>query len=117
MARLPRVPAARRSSVPWIACPRCGGTGRITMYSHINGGICFRCGGAGRVIDPDRVDRAFPWDYSSPMPDKVSIIDAALADGLSYMQLCNVLSARRRYGFTLEEVEMLEHCKFQLRPE
>ena len=28
-------------------CPKCGGTGHISGYEHIEGGICFQCGGSG----------------------------------------------------------------------
>ena len=28
-------------------CNRCGGTGRISYYNHVAGGICFKCGGRG----------------------------------------------------------------------
>ena len=31
-------------------CIRCGGTGFIPRYSHVQNGICFRCGGDG--VDP-----------------------------------------------------------------
>lgn len=30
------------------ACPRCGGTGYLPEYRHVQGGVCFRCGGEGR---------------------------------------------------------------------
>lgn len=30
-------------------CPRCGGLGSISEYSHIYDGICFKCGGTGEV--------------------------------------------------------------------
>lgn len=30
-------------------CPKCGGTGYIDYYSHVDGGICFKCGGSGVV--------------------------------------------------------------------
>lgn len=30
-------------------CPRCGGSGHIRAYSHIQGGICLKCDGAGSV--------------------------------------------------------------------
>lgn len=29
-------------------CPKCGGTGYIPGYEHIEGGVCFLCGGSGR---------------------------------------------------------------------
>ena len=28
-------------------CPKCAGHGRISAYSHVDGGICFQCGGDG----------------------------------------------------------------------
>lgn len=28
-------------------CPKCGGTGNIYYYSHVEGGVCFLCGGSG----------------------------------------------------------------------
>lgn len=31
-------------------CPRCvNGTGRISAFSHVKGGICFKCGGRGKI--------------------------------------------------------------------
>jgi len=30
-----------------MACVRCGGTGGITAYTHVQGGVCFRCQGSG----------------------------------------------------------------------
>ena len=29
-------------------CPKCGGTGYIPGYEHVEGGVCFLCGGSGR---------------------------------------------------------------------
>lgn len=29
-------------------CPKCGGTGYINYYSHVDGGVCFLCGGTGK---------------------------------------------------------------------
>ena len=37
-------------------CPRCGGEGRISYYSHIDSGICFQCGGTGRY-DRQEIER------------------------------------------------------------
>lgn len=30
-------------------CTRCGGTGYLPEYNHVEGGVCFSCGGNGRV--------------------------------------------------------------------
>ena len=30
------------------SCPRCGGSGIIDAYRHINGGHCFQCNGTGK---------------------------------------------------------------------
>lgn len=29
-------------------CPKCGGTGYIDYYNHVDGGVCFLCGGTGK---------------------------------------------------------------------
>ena len=29
-------------------CSRCGGTGYLPEYNHVEGGVCFACGGSGR---------------------------------------------------------------------
>lgn len=31
------------------ACPKCGGTGSISAYAYVAGGICFQCNGSGKV--------------------------------------------------------------------
>jgi len=30
-------------------CPRCGGSGNLPQFSHVQGGVCFLCGGGGNV--------------------------------------------------------------------
>jgi len=30
------------------SCSRCGGSGKLREYSHVEGGVCFKCGGSGR---------------------------------------------------------------------
>jgi hypothetical protein len=30
-------------------CMRCGGTGYLPEYNHVEGGVCFSCGGSGRL--------------------------------------------------------------------
>lgn len=37
-------------------CPRCGGAGRISYYSHIEQGVCFQCGGTGHY-DRQEIER------------------------------------------------------------
>lgn len=60
--RRPRKPRQGRRGLrnPWreeyvgkdvgSPCRRCGGSGRLIEYSHINQGVCYRCGGDG--LDP-----------------------------------------------------------------
>jgi hypothetical protein len=33
----------------WVTCPKCGGSGELELYRHINAGVCFECGGKGVV--------------------------------------------------------------------
>jgi 5-methylcytosine-specific restriction endonuclease McrA len=34
-----------------IPCDRCGGSGYLPQYSHVEHGICFKCGGEGVIIN------------------------------------------------------------------
>lgn len=38
-------------------CPRCGGTGTIDHFRHVNGGECFLCFGAGQIDLREAVTR------------------------------------------------------------
>lgn len=31
-------------------CPRCGGTGYLPQYRHVENGICFKCRGAKTIV-------------------------------------------------------------------
>lgn len=33
----------------WVTCPKCGGSGELELYRHINAGVCFECHGKGVV--------------------------------------------------------------------
>lgn len=35
----------------WVSCPRCGGSGELPHYSHINAGKCYECNGRGVVLN------------------------------------------------------------------
>ena len=32
-------------------CDRCGGSGYLPQYSHVEDGVCFKCGGEGVVLN------------------------------------------------------------------
>ena len=34
-----------------IPCSRCGGSGYLPQYNHVENGICFKCGGEGVILD------------------------------------------------------------------
>lgn len=34
-----------------VTCDRCGGSGYLPQYSHVENGICFKCGGEGVIIN------------------------------------------------------------------
>lgn len=36
-------------------CPKCGGTGHIYGYDHVQGGVCFKCNGSGLVEKPQTI--------------------------------------------------------------
>lgn len=37
-----------------IKCPKCAGTGHLSEYSHVQGGVCFRCSGTGEYVGSAR---------------------------------------------------------------
>lgn len=36
-------------------CDRCGGSGYLPQYQHVQGGVCFKCQGEGVIVDPHNV--------------------------------------------------------------
>lgn len=38
---------AERAEIERFRCGRCGGTGRLGQFAHIEGGSCFGCNGTG----------------------------------------------------------------------
>lgn len=40
-----------------VACPRCGGRGRLPQFSGVLGGVCFACKGSGFVVRKSRPRR------------------------------------------------------------
>jgi hypothetical protein len=52
-------------------CSRCGGSGYLPQYSHVEGGVCFRCGGAGDGDDC----------YDDPYDDRDDYEEDPLDDG------------------------------------
>jgi hypothetical protein len=34
-------------------CPKCGGSGNIQKYKHVESGVCFECSGSGTVTDEE----------------------------------------------------------------
>lgn len=36
-------------------CPKCGGSGNIQKYKHVEAGICFECSGSGIVTDEELI--------------------------------------------------------------
>jgi hypothetical protein len=52
----PRQAAYKRT---WGECSRCGGTGRIAGYDHIDHGICWGCEGKGKRFETEEdIDKA-----------------------------------------------------------
>ncbi len=47
LAEIREEKAAREKEKAKNRCPRCGGNGRISCFSHFKGGECFQCGGTG----------------------------------------------------------------------
>lgn len=50
-------------------CPKCGGTGRIWVFSHVEGGVCFKCDGSG-VTEKPRVEKIMTEEYAAKLEEK-----------------------------------------------
>lgn len=37
-------------ALPADTCPRCGGTGFVPQFRHVDGGRCYECGGSGKRV-------------------------------------------------------------------
>ena len=44
---LRKVADFKQKAFYYTSCSRCGGSGDIPSYKHVEGGVCFRCGGSG----------------------------------------------------------------------
>ena len=42
---------ARYNPISTFICPRCGGSGTLSQYTHIKNGMCFQCNGHGVIMD------------------------------------------------------------------
>ena len=57
-------------------CPKCGGTGRIDYYYHVDNGVCFKCGGSGRY---DSIVVLRTQEYSKKLQEKFEAKQRKLA--------------------------------------
>ena len=48
-------------------CPKCGGTGNIPCFSHVEDGVCFLCGGSGVH---EKKFRVLTEEYSKKLEEK-----------------------------------------------
>ena len=44
---LRKVAGLKQKAFYYTSCSKCGGSGDIPSYKHVEGGVCFRCGGSG----------------------------------------------------------------------
>lgn len=53
----------------WLStqCPKCGGTGRIPHFGHVEGGVCFKCNGTGRF---DTVAKEYTPEYAAKLAER-----------------------------------------------
>lgn len=50
-------------------CPRCGGSGVIPYFYHVDSGTCFKCGGSGKREHPKQVKKYTP-EYAAKLEAK-----------------------------------------------
>ena len=65
-----------------ISCPKCGGTGNIKHFRHVEGGVCFECYGTGVVEE-----RAFDSSIdSSQAVDEIYSLIKRTPKGVAFAQ-------------------------------
>ncbi len=47
-------------------CPKCGGTGHVRAFAHIQGGACFQCAGTGNIKARNPQDDGITVEWLSP---------------------------------------------------
>lgn len=47
-------------------CPKCGGTGLLTEYTHIERGVCFKCRGSG-VLEKPMIVKVYTSEYEEKL--------------------------------------------------
>ena len=67
-------------------CPRCGGTGWIRGFEHVEGGRCFKCGGFGISSKPQYRCEYTP-EYAEKMAQKKLAKDLATANERNRQQM------------------------------
>lgn len=104
-------PATRRNpKMEEYPCSRCGGTGRLSGYGHVWGGVCFKCHGTGTqtakpstkaakwaVHFPKTVERPTAIDQGD---DFVYIVSAKSPDQAVLKTTTTFLGSRIRHEFT-----------------
>lgn len=50
-------------------CPRCGGSGVIPYFYHVDSGTCFKCGGSGKREHPKQIKKYTP-EYAAKLEAK-----------------------------------------------
>jgi hypothetical protein len=68
---------AARGFAETSGCPRCGGSGYLPEFSHVQGGVCFLCGGGGNYGGGDLDDD----DNDEPLDDPEDDIGDYRDDG------------------------------------
>jgi hypothetical protein len=108
--RRTRTATRRNPKMEEYPCSRCGGTGRLSGYGHVWGGVCFKCHGTGTqtakpstkaakwaVHFPKTVERSTAIDQGD---DFVYIVSAKSPDQAVLKATTTFLGARIRHEFT-----------------
>ena len=92
-------------------CERCGGTGYINYFSHIDKGVCFKCEGSGtqetkRVEKIMTPDEAYRKDYNGVYNQNLIVDEASAKIKEATAALNRAKSASQHIGTVGDKVEM-----------
>ena len=67
-----------------VTCPKCGGSGYISHFSHVDNGVCFECMGSGVVDEKSSGPSSFD---NSQIVDEIFSLIKRMPNGLCFAQV------------------------------
>lgn len=88
-------------------CPKCGGTGRLGHYFHIDQGICYKCGGSGKA----------PYTVKEYTPEYQAELDEKRLEKEKKWCTEHLQENKARYGFETDNIYVVLGNTYHIREE